>query len=125
MQHPDKCTCKLQHTSEKTNKTLRTGAVQLLQHVQRPNLLCNIRMKHLQHIFKTYEIFETDVCNMLARRVPECCTSEVVASLSLAGAVAMPPYSRSRQEDEDGHRLKCYSSSSLSSSSALLYSSRS
>jgi hypothetical protein len=49
----------LQHTSEKTYETLRTGACnireQLLQQVQYPIYFCNIRMKHLQHTFETFE----------------------------------------------------------------------
>jgi hypothetical protein len=63
MKHPDKT--HLQHTSEKTDETLRTGAcntrVQPLQHVQHPNILlqhpyetnCNIPLKHLKHLKQT------------------------------------------------------------------------
>ena len=58
----------MQHTSEKTTETLGTKAcnirVQPLQHMQHPDLLCNIYMKHLQHTAESSKTLETGICNM-------------------------------------------------------------
>jgi hypothetical protein len=51
MQHPDKHTCNMR--PKNTDETLVTDLcdirVQPLQHMQHPDLLCNIHLKHLQH----------------------------------------------------------------------------
>jgi hypothetical protein len=56
----------LQHTSKKTDETLKTGACNIreqpLQQVKYPIYFCNIRMKNLQHTSETFETQTIATC---------------------------------------------------------------
>jgi hypothetical protein len=77
MQHLDKTL--LQHTSENTDETLETDLI--YNHCNICNIsiyFCNIRMKQLQHTYKTLETHETYACNMRFQHVAiyPCCLRE-------------------------------------------------